>query len=89
MSDLPSIDWKGDSAVLAAVLAGLGLLRRVLAPYARREVQDAMSPVLNQMLDELKEIRLEQGNARDARTDIVERLAHVEGIMERRRLARG
>lgn len=85
---MQDLDWKGDSAVLAAILASLGLLRRILAPYAVKQMQEAMAPTLDKMLEELAAIREEQDAARDRHGEIGDRLSHVEGIIERRRQPR-
>lgn len=86
---MPDFDWKGDSAIVAAGIAALGIARRILAPYAARQLKEMLDPEFQAIHASLTAIQDEQIAAREAREDIAERVATIEGIVERRRHPRG
>jgi hypothetical protein len=83
-----SIDWKADGGIVAAGIAVLGIARRVLAPYWAKQLTEMLAPEFEEIRSQLVAIRGEQDAAREAREEIAERVATIEGIVDRRKAAR-
>lgn len=81
---MPDFDWKSDGSIVAAGLAALTIARRVLAPFAAKQLKEMLDPEFQALHASLTAIQDEQSAAREAREEIAERVATIEGIVERR-----